>query len=333
MKPIAVLGAGSFGTALACLLAGKGHPVRLWARREDTAREINERHRNPGYLTHVDLPESIHATHRMAEATQGADIVVLVTPTHAIRETLGWANAIPAEATLLCASKGIEDGTFFTPTQIAREVMPSASGRIAALSGPSFAKEIVAGVPTAVTIASDHPEVAARLQSVFSTPTFRAYTSSDLIGVELGGALKNVIAIAAGICDGLQFGHNARAALITRGLAEITRMAARLGANPLTLAGLAGLGDLVLTCTGDLSRNRTVGMRLGQGETLDAILADMKMVAEGVHTAKSACHLSRARKVEMPITEKVYSVLYEKLPPRRAVEELMTRELKAETTG
>ncbi|MBI2891652.1 MAG: NAD(P)-dependent glycerol-3-phosphate dehydrogenase [Nitrospirae bacterium] len=332
MTNVAIIGAGSFGMALSHLLGGKGVPVALWCRRPEVAEAIRRTGSNPGYLPDVRLPARVRSTGDLEDALRDAAVVVWVTPTAALRATLASAGRwVAPTALLVAACKGIEQETFLSPARIIAEVSGAPPERLAALSGPSFAREVVAGVPTAVTIASASEETAVQLQSLFSTPSFRAYTSTDLVGVEVGGALKNVIAIAAGICDGLRFGHNARAALITRGLAEITRMAVRLGGRPLTLAGLSGLGDLVLTCCGDLSRNRTVGMKLGQGQDLAPILAEMKMVAEGVHTARSAHAMSLKLGVEMPITTKVYEVLYEGLPPRRAVEELMTRELKAES--
>jgi glycerol-3-phosphate dehydrogenase (NAD(P)+) len=268
----------------------------------------------------------------MGEALSGAELVVIATPSHATREVMrGAVQSLPEHVPLVTVSKGIENDTLLTMTQLLEDCLPEQFHPwIAILSGPSFAKEMAAGMPTVVTVASHFEKVARKVQSALQTESFRTYTSTDVIGVELGGALKNVIAIAAGIADGLGFGLNARSALITRGLAEITRIAVRMGANPLTLMGLSGLGDLVLTCTGDLSRNRRVGIELGKGRKLEDILAGMNQVAEGVKTARSARDLSRRVGVELPICDQVFAIMYEGKEPRRAVVELMTRAPKAE---
>ena len=332
MSPAAVVGAGSWGTALAGLLAANGHPVRLWARDPALAEAMRASRHNPRYLTSLPLPDAVEPTAELAGALAGALLVVSVVPSHAVRETMAAAAPhLAAGAVVVSASKGIENGTLMRMTEVLAEALPAAGGgRLAVLSGPSFADEVARGLPTAVTVASAEPDTAERVREAFATPRFRVYTSTDVVGVELGGALKNVIAIATGIADGLGSGTSARAALITRGLAEISRLGTALGGEQLTFMGLAGLGDLVLTCTGDLSRNRTVGLRLGRGETLAEIQADMRMVAEGIRTTRSARALARRAGVEMPITEQVHEMLYDSKSPQVVVEELMTREFKPE---
>lgn len=332
MATIGVVGAGSWGTALAKMLAEAGHAVVLWAHNPDVAREIRDRHENPVYLPGFELPASLGATSDLAEAVRDKEIVLSVSPSHVVREIMtDAARHFSGEPYVVTASKGVEEQTLKTMAAVLADALgPRHTPRICALSGPSFAREVAARLPTAVTIAADSHAVAETAQRAFNTSYFRVYSSEDLVGVEIGGAVKNVIALAAGVSDGLGFGANTRAALITRGLAETGRLALRLGANPITLSGLAGLGDLVLTCTGDLSRNRTVGLRLGRGETLDAILADMKMVAEGVKNTRSVRALAASVGVEMPITEQMYALLYERKAPREVVGELMTRGLKPE---
>jgi len=329
---VAVYGAGSWGTALAKLMADQGFDTRLWSRRADQADAINRTRKNPSYLKDIELPETLRATTDMADAVDGADLVLVVVPTVANRALLAkLAPLVPDDVPLVSATKGIEQGTLMLVSQIFEEAFDEPRhGFLTYLSGPSFAKEVALGVPTAVCIAGKNEAVRQRVQRYFNTGRFRVYTTEDVVGVEVGGALKNVIAIAAGIADGMKLGHNTRAALITRGLAELTRLALRMGAHPLTLAGLGGMGDLVLTCTGDLSRNRTVGMALGQGKKLPQILDELGMVAEGVQTAKSARELAHKLGVEMPITEQVYRVLHEDLPAQKALVELMTRPLKEE---
>jgi glycerol-3-phosphate dehydrogenase (NAD(P)+) len=281
----------------------------------------------PGHV----FPPNLEATNDLEQALRGAAVVVAVTPSHTMRAVMTRAAPhLPADAPIVSATKGIENDTLMTMSEVLEEVVPAARGRLAFLSGPSFAKEVARGVPTAVTVASRDAELARRVQALFSTPTFRVYTSDDVVGVELGGALKNVIAIAAGIVDGLEYGDNTRAALITRGLHEMARLAMKRGANPLTLAALAGMGDLVLTCTGELSRNRSVGVALGRGRKLEEILGEMKAVAEGVKTAKSVHDLATREGVEMPICEQVYRILYENRDPREAVAELMGRPPRGE---
>jgi glycerol-3-phosphate dehydrogenase (NAD(P)+) len=328
----AVIGSGSFGTALANTLATRCTEVRCWAREPAVVEAINVRRENTAYLPGIPVSPRVKATTSMEEALPGAELVVVATPSHATRDVM--RKAVPwlaAGAPVVTVSKGIENDTLLTMTQLLADCLPASHrDNIAILSGPSFAKEMAAGMPTAVTIASHVEAVALKIQAALQTETFRTYTSTDVIGVEIGGALKNVIAVAAGITDGLGFGLNARSALITRGLAEISRIAVRLGANPLTLMGLSGLGDLVLTCTGDLSRNRRVGIELGRGKALSDILAGMNQVAEGVKTAKSARDLSRKVSVELPICDQVYAIMYEGKNPRRAVVELMTRAPKKE---
>jgi glycerol-3-phosphate dehydrogenase (NAD(P)+) len=327
-----VIGSGSFGTALANVLAVNCEHVGLWGREADLVEAINTRHENPTYLPGIPISPQVRATGSLQEALEGAELVVLATPSHAMREVVAKALPyLPRGAPIVTVAKGIENETLLTMTEVLEDCLPEEHHPyIAVLSGPSFAKELAQRLPTVVTIASHWDKVALRCQKALQTETFRSYTSNDVVGVQYGGALKNVIAIAAGIADGLGMGHNARAALITRGLAEITRLAVRKGGNPLTLSGLSGMGDLVLTCTGELSRNRHVGMELGRGRSLADVLGDMKQVAEGVKTAKSARDLSRKLGVELPICDQVYAIAYEGKSARAAVVELMTRQPKSE---
>jgi len=328
----AVLGAGSWGTALAKVLGDKGIDVTLWGRAEDHVADIERDRRNARYLPSVDLPSTLHATSDMAEALRGRPFVVTVVPSHTMRDVMARAAPlIDPEAIVISASKGIENESLETMDEVLKDVLPGKLGtRLAFLSGPSFAKEVGAGLPTAVVMASRDRRVADDAAGLFRAERFRVYTSDDVAGVELGGALKNVMAIAAGVADGMGLGHNSRAALITRGLAEISRLAVRKAANPLTLAGLAGMGDLVLTCTGDLSRNRTVGYQLGQGKKLSEVLAGMSQVAEGVKTTKSAHDLARRLGVEMPITDAMYRLMYEDVPAAQVMLELLGRAPKHE---
>lgn len=328
----AVLGAGSFGTAMAQVLVDAGHEVRLWARDPALVANVNERHENSGYLPGLPLSPALRATTEMAEALQGVELVVMGAPSTAHREVMSRALPhLPAPLPIVTVAKGIENGTLLTMTEVLASVLPPEfHGRLAVLSGPSFAKEILRKMPTLVTAASGDAEVARFVRDAFRAPYFRAYDSTDVVGVQLGGALKNVIAIAAGASDGLGLGHNTRAALITRGLAEISRVAVKRGAHPLTLAGLAGMGDLVLTCTGELSRNRTVGFALGQGRSLADILSEQKQVAEGVKTALSAKQLSDALGVEMPISSQIHAVVHEGKPAKQALSELMRRDVRSE---
>lgn len=328
----AVLGGGSWGTALASVLGRKGFPVRVWAYEADVAAELSAQHRNSRYLPGLELAPSVTGTTDLAEALEGAELVVAVSPSHVTREVMARAAPLlPVGVPVVCATKGIENDSLMTMNEVLEDVLPAAlHGQLAFLSGPSFAREVAQGLPTAVVAAARDEAVARRVQQAFAVPVFRVYTSTDVVGVELGGALKNVIAIAAGVSDGLGFGHNARSGLITRGLAEMSRLAVRRGGHPLTLSGLAGMGDLVLTCTGELSRNRQVGLRLGQGEPLEAILGSMVQVAEGVRTALSVHDLAARLGVEMPICEGVYDVLHRGVSARDAVTALLSRELKAE---
>ncbi|MCK5255948.1 MAG: NAD(P)H-dependent glycerol-3-phosphate dehydrogenase [Deltaproteobacteria bacterium] len=329
---IGVIGAGSWGTTLANLLAKKGFSIALWVYEDDLIQPIATKRENPLYLPGIKLSEKIIPTGSLKEVCQHKDLLVNVTPSQIVRQMMQNIHSyLSSQVKLVSATKGIENNTLLTMSGVFKEVLPIKDGeQLAVLSGPSFALEVSKETPTAVTIASKNQELAKHLQKVFSTPYFRAYTNSDVLGVELGGALKNVIAIAAGISDGLGFGYNTRAALITRGLAEMSRLALKMGANALTLSGLAGLGDLILTCTGELSRNRSVGIKLGKGMELTNILRDMRMVAEGIKTTKAAYDLSKKMEVSMPITEQVYYILYQNKNPKEAVTELLTRDLKVE---
>jgi glycerol-3-phosphate dehydrogenase (NAD(P)+) len=325
---VAVLGGGSWGTALAAHLARSAHAVRLWVHDPDLARQVAGRHENPRYLPGLALPPLL-ATSDLAQALAGAEIAMVAVPSEFCRPTYrALRPSLEADTLLVSATKGLELHTLRRMSEVAMEEAPGHP--VAVLSGPSFALEVAQGQPTTVVVASDDLKVAEGVQRAVSSRTFRAYSSDDVRGVELGGALKNVIAIAAGIVDGLGYGHNTVAALITRGLAEMTRLAVALGARPDTLSGLAGLGDLVLTCTGALSRNRRVGQALGAGRSLEQALRDLDMVAEGVRTTVAACALAEAAGVEMPIARQMRAVLYEGKPPRDGVEELMLRSLKRE---
>lgn len=329
LQRAAVVGAGSWGTALAKHLADMGHEVMLWAHRPEHARAIESTRENKQYLPGIALPAALHATSDFSEALGRAEMVLSVVPSHTKRDVWTSARAaLPAGVPVVSASKGIENDTLALMSEVLTSVLPGQP--LAFLAGPSFAKEVALHLPTAVVLASSDLALAQRLQHQISSDWFRTYVSEDVVGLELGGALKNVIAIACGISDGLGFGTNTRAALITRGLAEITRMAMKLGGNPLTLAGLGGIGDLVLTCTGDLSRNRRVGLGLGAGKKLDQILTEMGQVAEGVRTTRSAHDLAVREHIEMPITAEMFRILYEEKPPRDSVLDLMRRELKHE---
>jgi glycerol-3-phosphate dehydrogenase (NAD(P)+) len=329
--PVAVLGAGSFGTCLAVLCA-REHDVAIWARKPEIADSINREHRNPRYLEDVPLPERVRASNDLGEVLADRELVICAVPSHGVREVMSLAGGLLSrEAIVVSTVKGIELGTWMRMDQVLQEVLdPVHHPRLVFLSGPSFAREIAAGKPAAVTLACAVESYAISVQQSISSPTFRCYTHSDVIGAELGGALKNVIAIAVGICDGMGFGQNARAAVMTRGLREITRLAVALGADPLTFLGLAGMGDLVLTCTGDLSRNRQVGIELGRGRELAEIVAGMHQVAEGIRTTRAACALADLHKVEMPITRGVGKVLDGEIAPGEVVLELMSRQLRNE---
>src|SRR5882672_1565060 len=327
MEAIAVIGAGAWGTALAKLLGDKGYPVKLWTRREEHARAMIEAGENTRYLGGVSLPRTVVPTASFENALAGASVVLLVVPSHALRGTVEAARPhLGKGAVLVSATKGIENDTLMLMAEVVADVLGAETAeRLTVLSGPSFAREVAAHVPTNIVVASRDGALSTELQRVFATDWLRVYSSDDPVGVEVGGALKNVIAIAAGACDGLGFGHNTRAALVTRGLAEVVRIAIAKGGNVLSIAGLAGLGDLVLTCTGELSRNRTVGFELGRGRTLPDVLAGLGHVAEGVRTAKSAYDLGRKFGVDMPITMEVYRVLYEGKSPKQAVSDLLAR--------
>ena len=341
MKSAAVLGAGSWGTALARLLSEKGVRTSLWARKRETAQKIREDGQNRLYLPGFPLPSSLEVTHDLERALRDMEVVLLAVPSHGMRQTaeqmaeiIGSIRKGLRPRIFVSAAKGIENETLMTMTEVLSQVLPERNSHgLAVLSGPSFAKEVAQGMPTAVTVAAFSEETAAGLTGLFSTDFFRVYSTLDVTGVQLGGAVKNVMAVAAGISDGLGFGTNTRAALITRGLAEMSRLGLKFGANPLTFAGLAGLGDLVLTCTGDLSRNRQVGLKLGKGQGMEEILSSMNQVAEGVRTSKSLYRLSKKHRVEMPITAEVYKVIYENLAPKKAVRSLLDRPPKPELHG
>lgn len=328
---ITVIGAGSWGTTLAVLLAEKNYDVSLWVHEKDLAEEMNRTRVNRVFLPDAVIPDGVYVTSDFEKALPKARYVVTAVPTQFLRSVLSSAAPyIPEDALIVNASKGIENETHLTGTGIIRQHFDRP---VAVISGPSFAKEVIKRLPTAVTLASEDYENSLLLQEVFSTDYFRVYTHHDIIGVELGGALKNVMAIASGISDGMELGHNARSALITRALAEMTRLGVMLGANENTFAGLSGLGDLVLTCSSHLSRNYTVGFELGRGDKLADITSRRMSVAEGVATTRAAREIALKYNVEMPIVAEVYSVLYEEKEPRRAVADLMQRTLKAEFYG
>jgi len=330
MSRIAVIGTGSWGTALALVLAKRGgHSIAIWSHTQVVAEAIRQGHENSIYLPGLFIPNGVTVTTDLQEAVDQAEILILAVPSEHLRSICcAMAPLLTSEQLIVNATKGLEDGTYLRMTQVMGEVLGKYDLALpcGVLSGPSFAQEVGAGNPTAITIASSDPVIATRVQEEFSSPTLRLYTNEDVVGVELGGALKNVIAIAAGATYGLGLGHNSVAALITRGIAEITRLAVACGGRRETLAGLSGLGDLVLTCTGALSRNRHVGMELGSGRRLKEILVDMHgQVAEGVRTTDAALGVARTVGVEMPITEKVAAVLHEQISAKEAMRELMSR--------
>lgn len=331
---VAVIGAGSWGTALALLLAEKGIEVRLWGHRPEQIALLLKQRQNQAYLPGFTFPPALQPVATVKEAVQRTDIVCMVVPSHGYRSVFEQVVQNGGDGTVyISATKGIENDSLKTMTQVMAEILQGTGRELsqcAVLSGPSFAKEVARKVPTAITIGCRESQTAHLLQELFSTRFFRVYTSTDVIGLEISAALKNIIAVAAGICDGLEFGDNARAALITRGLAEMTRLGVILGANQETFFGLSGLGDLVLTCTGALSRNRHVGIELGRGKSLDSILKSMNMVAEGVKTTKSVHDLVVKLDIEMPILEQVYQVLYGNKDCNAAVRDLLSRELKSE---
>ena len=332
---IGVIGGGAWGTALAKLLADNGNAVTLWVHETDLCETINATHENTLYLPGFTLPPNLVATNDLSHAVRGREMILSVPPSHVLRNVMEQvADEIPIGVPIVSATKGIENDTLMLVSEILEDVLPiHCHPYLTYLSGPSFAKEVAAHKPTAVTVASYNHKLAEKVQRTFSNDTFRAYTTYDVIGVEIGGAVKNVIAIAAGAVSAMELGHNAMAGMITRGLVEMNRLAVRLGANPLTVTGLAGMGDLVLTCTGGLSRNRTLGQQLGHGKSLPEILAETHTVAEGVKTSKSVYDLARKMEVEMPIAEQVYKVIYEAKDARQAVKDILGRELKAEMQG
>ena len=329
----AVVGAGSWGTALAHLLHRNGHRVRLWSYEKDLARSIKELGENRSYLPGIAFPPDIRVSNQLDEVVSGAELIISVSPAQFVDRVMREAApAVDPGALVVSASKGIEMSTLRRMDEVLEEILsPQAAKRLVVLSGPSFASEVARGQPTAIVAASRSAEARLEVQRVFRSPTFRVYTNPDVVGVGLGGALKNVIALAAGVCAGLDFGHNTQAALLTRGLAEITRLGVAMGAKPSTFYGLAGIGDLVLTCTGKLSRNRMVGMRLGRGESLETILSEMTAVVEGVRTTSAAHGLAKSFDVEMPIVRQVYAILKEGKAPRDAVRDLMLRDPRSES--
>ncbi len=332
MNRIAIIGAGGWGTALSIVLARNVEEIRLWVYEPDLCARMQKTRVNDLYLPGSFLPAAVSATHDLCEALSGAEVVISAVPSEYLREIAQQiAPLAEPEQIFVSATKGLESRTHLRMTEVITETLRAQfDPKLAVISGPTFAREVAHGAPAAVTIASADEDLACQLQLRFANSTFRFYTNTDVIGVELGGALKNVVAIAAGVSEGLGLGSNALAAIVTRGLAEITRLACACGARRETLAGLSGLGDLVLTCTGALSRNHWVGVELGRGRKLQEILQSMRMVAEGVNTTAAAWDLARQRGIEMAITQQMYAVLFENLPPLDAVGALMERELKAE---
>ena len=335
MGTLAVVGSGAWGTALACHAARLGHSVTMWAHEPEVVEEIDSRHTNSVYLPDVTLPAGIRAFSDAAEAVSSAEVVILVPPSKHLRSVSGLlAGAVAPEAVVVVASKGIEEESLKLMSEVLAETMPDLDEqRLAFLSGPSFAREVAQGLPTDVVLGSREMLAAQVVQPMLHSPVFRVYSSPDPIGVQVGGAVKNVAAVAAGACDGLSFGTNARAALITRALAEITRLGVALGAEPLTFLGLAGVGDLVLTCTGELSRNRTLGKQIAEGVDPKQYLAGRRSVAEGFFTSAAAYHLSLELNVDMPITDHVFHVLHRGRPLLEAVRLLLSREFKEELRG
>ncbi len=329
---IGVVGAGSWGTALADLLGLKGFKVDLWVFEKEVKEQIQDYRENKVFLPGFSLSANIFPSNDISEVVSKKDLVLIVVPSHVMRETAqNIRGHISTGTIIVSASKGIENKTHLTMSGVLKETLPEITDNFfAVLSGPSFAREVANKFPTVISVGSKDQKIAGYIQHLFATPYFRVYTNNDIIGLELGGAVKNVIAIAAGIMDGLGLGLNTRAALITRGLTEMRRLGLKLGADPRTFAGIAGIGDLVLTCTGNISRNHTVGKKIGGGMKLKEILSEMRMVAEGVKTAKSVYNLSRRLGVEMPISNEVYHILYDDVSPREALHRLMTRDLKHE---
>ena len=331
MTRAAVIGTGSWGTAFGKVLADAGTDVVLWARREELAATVRERHENPDYLPGIDLPARLTATSDAVEAVDGADLVVLAVPSQSLRANLAaLAGALPRGALLVSLMKGVELGSSKRMSEVVQEVADVPATQVAVVSGPNLAREIAEGQPSATVVACVDEDACALLQAACSTPYFRPYTNPDVVGCELGGAVKNVIALATGMAEGMGFGDNTKASLITRGLAETARLGVALGADPMTFAGLAGMGDLVATCSSPLSRNRTFGERLGRGESLAHILSTRQQTAEGVRSCESVLALARKHDVDMPITEQVVAVCHEGLPPHKVIRSLMARQAKSE---
>jgi glycerol-3-phosphate dehydrogenase (NAD(P)+) len=329
-KRIGIIGAGGWGTALASLLAQKGLSVTLWCHGAQSYRELHDTRENRSYLPGVIIPETVEITRSLNAAVTDKELIGCVVPSHAVRQVMTEARSyLNSKTIIVCGTKGLEEETFHTMGEVLTEIF-GAGERLAFISGPTFALEVAHGLPAAITVAAYSEFIAGEIQAVLSTSSLRAYTSKDVIGVQMGGVIKNVIAIASGISDGLGLGHNARAALITRGLAEMTRLAIKMGADPLTLAGLPGVGDLILTCTGALSRNRQVGLQIGGGKSIAEIMQSSRMVAEGIRNARSVYFLAKKLGVEMPIVEQMYRIMHEGKKPSEGVRELMQRSLKAE---
>lgn len=333
MKKISIIGAGSFGTAISVVLGHSGYSISIWAREKEVVDGINQKGFNPEYITDVELPKSVSASYTIKGALEGSEMVVFATPSHALREVAGKAKEfLTGNEIIVSVAKGIEQDTLMTPSQILVDVLDGTvlEDQIGILTGPSHAEEVSKFKPTAITASAYSKRAARTIQETFMTPMFRVYLNHDILGAEIGGALKNIMAIAAGIIDGAELGDNAKAALMTRGLHEMKRMGCALGASQDTFSGLTGMGDLIVTCTSEHSRNRYVGYNIGRGKSLDEITSGMNMIAEGVKTAKSVTQWSRRNNVEMPITDAVYKVLFENMDPKDAVNELMTRNAKDE---
>ena len=329
MAEITVLGAGSWALGISILLNDNGHHVTVWSALPEEIRLLSEKHENPKYLPGVLIPEDIKLTESLADAVSGADVIVLAVASKFTRETAHRLQGLIPDGTVIVnVAKGIESGSLKTLSEIIEEELPNA--KVCVLSGPSHAEEVARKMPTLVTVAGKDEETAKYLQKIFASPVFRVYTSTDVLGIEIGGALKNVIALAAGMGDGLGYGDNVKAALITRGISEISRLALKMGAHPETLYGLSGIGDLIVTCDSMHSRNRRAGILIGQGKTMDEAIAEVNMVVEGIVSAKAAAELAKKYEVEMPIITQVNKVLFEGLSPREAVDHLMMRDLKAE---
>lgn len=329
MAEITVLGAGSWALGIGLLLNDNGHRVTIWSALPEEIRLLAEKRENPKYLPGIRIPEEIRLTENIEQAVSGAEVIVLAVASKFTRETAArLCGLIPEGSVVVNVAKGIESGSLMTLSEIIQEELPSAT--VAVLSGPSHAEEVARRMPTLVTVASGEEETARRLQKIFASPVFRVYRSTDVLGIEIGGALKNVIALAAGMGDGLGYGDNVKAALITRGITEIARLAIKMGAHPETLYGLSGMGDLIVTCDSMHSRNRRAGILIGQGKSMEEAVREVNMVVEGIVSAKAAAELAAKHQVEMPIITQVNKVLFEGLDPREAVDRLMMRDLKAE---